>query len=83
MGKFTSSFFQDWQNNPIFAGNSPKAMNKLHTFFLSLFLIVSSFIYAQQDLTLEKVTIVSRHSVRAPLETYLTTLDEMTGNGYH
>lgn len=83
MGKFTSSFFQDWQNNPIFAGNSPKAMNKLHTFFLSLLLIVSSFIYAQQDLTLEKVTIVSRHSVRAPLEQYLNTLDEMTGNGYH
>ena len=43
-------------------------MNKLHTFFLSLFLIVSSIIYAQQDLTLEKVTIVSRHSVRTPLE---------------
>ena len=58
-------------------------MNKLHTFFLSLLLIVSSFIYAQQDLTLEKVTIVSRHSVRAPLEQYLNTLDEMTGNGYH
>lgn len=58
-------------------------MNKLRTTFLSLLLIVCSFIYAQQDLTLDKVTIVSRHSVRAPLEQYLNTLDEMTGDGYH
>lgn len=57
--------------------------NKSRLFFLSLILFISSLIYAQQDLTLEKVTIVSRHSVRAPLEQYLNTLDEMTGNDYH
>lgn len=57
-------------------------MNKLRFLIITLLLLVSSFIYAQQDLALEKVTIVSRHSVRAPLETYLSTLDEMTGNGY-
>lgn len=49
---------------------------------LSVFLIIYSFVFAQQDLVLEKVTIVSRHSVRAPLESYLSTLDEMTGDGY-
>jgi len=58
-------------------------MNKLHIILLSLLLFVSSFIYAQQDLTLVKVTVVSRHSVRAPLETYYFTLDGMTGAGYH
>lgn len=57
-------------------------MNKLRFLFITLLLFVNSFIYAQKDLTLEKVTIVSRHSVRAPLETYLSTLDGMTGNGY-
>lgn len=57
-------------------------MNKQRILLLSLLLFVSSLIYAQQDLTLEKVTVVSRHSVRAPLEQYLNTLDEMTGNGY-
>jgi glucose-1-phosphatase len=51
-------------------------------FRLALLVLLSSFLYAQQDLALEKVTIVSRHSVRAPLETYLSTLDEMTGDGY-
>jgi glucose-1-phosphatase len=58
-------------------------MNKLHIILLSLLLFFSSFIYAQQDLTLVKVTVVSRHSVRAPLETYYFTLDGMTGTGYH
>lgn len=57
-------------------------MNKLRFLFITLLLLVSSIIYAQQDLTLVKVTIVSRHSVRAPLETYLSTLDEMTDKGY-
>jgi len=57
-------------------------MNKLRFLIITLLLFVSSFIYAQQDLALEKVTIVSRHSVRAPLETYLSTLDGMTGDGY-
>lgn len=59
-----------------------KSMTKTRLFFLSLLLIVCSFVFAQQDLVLEKVTVVSRHSVRAPLETYLSTLDEMTGDGY-
>ena len=58
-------------------------MIKSRTIIFTLFLFVSSFLFAQQNLTLEKVTIVSRHSVRAPLESYLNTLDEMTGNGYH
>ena len=57
-------------------------MNKLHIFFLSLLLFISSLIYAQQNLTLQKITIVSRHNVRVPLESYLNTLDEMTGNGH-
>ena len=56
-------------------------MNKLRILILSLLLSVCSFIFAQHDLTLEKVTVVSRHGVRAPLEQYLTTLDEMTGGG--
>lgn len=57
-------------------------MNKFRAFIFTLLILFSSFIYAQQELALEKVTIVSRHSVRAPLEQYLNTLDEMTGNGY-
>ena len=57
-------------------------MNKSRSIILALLVLINSFIYAQKDLTLEKVTIVSRHSVRAPLETYLSTLDEMTGDGY-
>lgn len=58
-------------------------MNKLHIILLSLLLFISSLVYAQQDLTLVKVTVISRHSVRAPLETYYSTLDGMTGAGYH
>ena len=57
-------------------------MNKTRIIIVTLLLLVCSFVFAQRDLTLEKVTILSRHSVRAPLETYLSTLDEMTGNGY-
>ena len=57
-------------------------MTKPRTIILSLLLFVCSLVFAQQDLTLEKVTIVSRHSVRAPLEQYLQSLDEMTGDGY-
>ena len=57
-------------------------MNKLGFLFITLFLFVNSFVYAQKDLTLEKVTVVSRHSVRAPLEQYFNTLDEMTGDGF-
>lgn len=56
-------------------------MNKLRGFFFLLFLFVCSFVLAQQELSLEKVTIVSRHSVRVPLDKYLYTLDEMTGKG--
>lgn len=57
-------------------------MNKHHLLFLSLLIFISNFIFAQQNLTLEKVTVVSRHSVRAPLEEYLNTIDEITGDGY-
>lgn len=57
-------------------------MNKYRIIIITLLLFVCSFVFGQKNLTLEKVTIVSRHSVRAPLETYLSTLDEMTGNGY-
>lgn len=57
-------------------------MNKQRLLFLSLLLFLSSLVLAQQNLTLEKVTVVSRHGVRAPLETYLNTLDEMTGDGH-
>lgn len=57
-------------------------MNKLRLFFVTLLLFISSLVYAQQDLTLVKTTILSRHSVRSPLEQYLNTLDEMTGNNY-
>lgn len=57
-------------------------MNKPRIFIFTLLILLGSFVFGQQNLSLEKVTIVSRHSVRAPLETYLSTLDEMTGNGY-
>ena len=57
-------------------------MHKSRILFLILFLALGSFVFAQKELTLEKVTVVSRHNVRAPLEKYLNTLDEMTGDGY-
>lgn len=49
---------------------------------LSLLFFLSNLVFAQQNLALEKVTVVSRHGVRAPLESYLNTLDEMTGDGH-
>lgn len=55
---------------------------KKHIIFLSLLLFLYSSIFAQKELVLEKVTVVSRHNVRAPLEKYMNTLDEMTGDGY-
>lgn len=55
---------------------------KKHIIFLPLLLFLCSSIFAQKELVLEKVTVVSRHNVRAPLEKYLNTLDEMTGDGY-
>lgn len=58
-------------------------MHKSRILFLILFLALGSYVFAQKEFTLEKVTVVSRHNVRAPLEKYLNTLDEMTGNGYH
>ena len=58
-------------------------MNKPRIIIITLLLLVGSFVFAQSDLSLEKVTIVSRHGVRAPLEQYINNLDEMTGNGYH
>lgn len=57
-------------------------MQKSRILFLILFLAINSFTFAQKEFTLEKVTVVSRHNVRAPLEKYLNTLDEMTGDGY-
>lgn len=57
-------------------------MNKHRILIITLFILSCHCIFAQQDLALEKVTVLSRHGVRAPLETYLSTLDEMTGNGY-
>lgn len=48
---------------------------------LFLLCIMGEVLFAQQ-LALEKVTVVSRHSVRAPLDRYLTTLDGLTGDGY-
>lgn len=57
-------------------------MRKQHIIFLSLLLFIGSFAFAQKELSLERVTVVSRHNVRAPLEKYLNTLDEMTGDGY-
>lgn len=56
-------------------------MHKPRIFIITLLLFVCSFVFAQ-NLTLEKVTVLSRHGVRAPLEQYLNTLDEMTGDGY-
>ena len=58
-------------------------MKKPRILLFLLFFVVCSFAYAQQKLELEKVTVVSRHSVRAPLDIYITTLNEMTGGGYH
>lgn len=57
-------------------------MNRFRILITTLLLLLCSFVFAQKDLTLEKVTVLSRHSVRAPLEQYLNTLDEMTGDGY-
>lgn len=60
-------------------------MNKSRIFIITLLLFVCSTLFAQENhsLKLEKVTILSRHSVRAPLESYLSTLDEMTADGHH
>ena len=57
-------------------------MNNFRIGLLSMLVLFCSIAYAQQNLALEKVTVVSRHSVRAPLEQYLNTLDEITGDGY-
>lgn len=57
-------------------------MNKFRFFIITLLLSVCSIVYAQEDLYLEKVTILSRHNVRAPLDSYLSTLDEMTADGH-
>lgn len=57
-------------------------MNKFRFFIITLLLSVCSIAFAQQDLYLEKVTILSRHNVRAPLDSSLSTLDEMTTDGH-
>lgn len=56
--------------------------NKSRIIFFSLLLLFCRYSFAQTNLSLEKVTVVSRHSVRTPLEQYLNTLDEITGDGY-
>lgn len=57
-------------------------MKNTKLLLLFLLLFTGSLTFAQKELSLEKVTVVSRHNVRAPLERYLSTLDEMTGDGY-
>ena len=57
-------------------------MNNHRIILFSLLLLFCRYSFAQTNLSLEKVTVVSRHSVRAPLEQYLNTLDEITGDGY-
>ena len=61
---------------------SPLKMNKSRLLLLSLLVVIYSCVSAQDNLTLEKVTVVSRHSVRAPLNRYIKTLNGMTGDGY-
>lgn len=51
-------------------------------FITLLLLFLGNTIFAQ-ELTLEKVTVVSRHGVRAPLDVYINNLDDMTGDGYN
>lgn len=46
---------------------------------ISLFLGVESF--AQDSLCLEKVVVISRHGLRAPLESYYVTLDSIVPQG--
>ena len=55
------------------------AMKRINILFL--FLLIGGTVFSQ-EYKLEKVTVVSRHGVRAPLDEYLSTLDEMTGDGY-
>lgn len=74
-----SYFCIDEINTP----QNPNIMKKTLVSLLLLLLAISSLSLAQQELTLEKVTVLSRHSVRAPLDRYLNSLDEMTGSGYH
>lgn len=56
-------------------------MHKFRILLLILFLVLGSFGFAQNGLKLEKVTVVSRHSVRAPLKKNYDTLYKITGDG--
>ncbi|MBO7529827.1 MAG: histidine-type phosphatase [Bacteroidales bacterium] len=58
-------------------------MNKFRFIVFLLLLFFCGFTCAQNNLSLDKVTIVSRHGVRAPLEEYINTLNEITGGKYH
>lgn len=58
-------------------------MNKFRFIVFLLLLFFCGFTCAQNNLSLDKVTIVSRHGVRAPLEEYINTLNEITGGEYH
>lgn len=56
-------------------------MRKRILFFLFFCLILCPGALAQEGMQLEKVTVVSRHSVRAPLERYLQDLDRLVPQG--
>lgn len=56
-------------------------MHKYRILLLILFWAFGSFVFAQNELKLEKVTVVSRHSVRAPLKDNYNTLYRITGEG--
>ena len=60
-----------------------KEILKIRTALFLMLVLISVTAFSQQELKLEKVTVVGRHGLRAPLEQYLKTLDEMTGGGYH
>lgn len=55
---------------------------KVRKIIFILLVLTSISAFSQQELILDQVTVVSRHGLRAPLEQYLKTLNEMTGGGY-
>ena len=56
-------------------------MRRRILFFLLFCLILCPGALAQEGMQLEKVTVVSRHSVRAPLDRYLKDLDKLVPPG--
>lgn len=55
---------------------------KLYIVLLVFLVVFCPVAPAQDSLKLEKITILSRHSVRAPLEQYLQDLDQLVPEGY-